>query len=118
MHVIQVSQASPGVRLAETIYGSAAQPLLNTGVALTAAYIAELTAKGIQAIYVEDPDTADVEDPHPVAPEVKAQAVQNLSKAFEAVTNACEGLRKASIETVQQHLQSERFAGALRNVAG
>lgn len=118
MHVIQVSQASPGVRLAETIYGSAGQPLLHAGVELTAPYIAELKAKGVQAIYVQDADTADVEIPHPVAPEVKAQAVQNLSKAFEAVATACEGLRKASIETVHQHLQSDRFAGALRNVAG
>jgi HD-GYP domain-containing protein (c-di-GMP phosphodiesterase class II) len=115
MYVNDLAKVAPGTVLGETIYGGSGQPLLYAGVALTSEYLADLRKMGIGALYVRDPDTADIQIPHPVSPEARGRAMQHLARAFEAVTQACESLREASVHTIQEHLQSERFASTVRS---
>jgi HD-GYP domain-containing protein (c-di-GMP phosphodiesterase class II) len=116
MYVNDLAKVTPGTVLGETIYGASGQPLLYAGVALTSDYLADLRKMGIAAVYVRDADTADIEIPHPVSPEARGRAMQHLTRAFEAVAQACESLREASVQAIQEHLQSERFASTVRSV--
>ncbi len=104
--------------LGETIYGEGGQPLLQRGVKLSAKYLEKLARIGLRAVYVNDPDTSDIEAPEPVSPESRAKAVHNLSHSFEHVGQMCKDLRKSSVEEMQEHLRSERFADTLRSGTG
>src|SRR4051812_31758296 len=118
MHLINLSKVFAGDVLGDTVYGANGQPLLYAGVKLTSDYVEQLRNIGIAAVYVQDPDTADIEFPHPITPEARGRAMRNLAKSFDAVGHACEGLRKASVETIQHHFQSDRFAIAVRSAGG
>jgi HD-GYP domain-containing protein (c-di-GMP phosphodiesterase class II) len=110
-----LANVTPGSVLGDTVFGTSGQPLLYAGVTLTQQYLDDLKALGISALYIRRPDTVDIELPHPISPETRGRAMRHLTQAFAAVTEACEGLRQASVETIQSHLQSERFASTVRS---
>jgi HD-GYP domain-containing protein (c-di-GMP phosphodiesterase class II) len=118
MHLINLSKVLAGDVLGDTVYGANGQPLLYGGVKLTSDYLEQLRNLGIAAVYVHDSDTIDIEVPHPITPEARGRAMRNLAKSFDAVSHACEGLRKASVETIQEHFQSDRFSSAVRGAGG
>lgn len=118
MTLTRLSEVRPGAVLADTIIGTSGKALLYAGVTLNETYLSELQSHGIPAVYVRDAETDDVEIPHAVSPEARGRALRNLSQAFEAVSAASEELRHASVETIQRHLQSDRFANAVRAAGG
>ena len=114
MYLSDIKNVRAGAVLGDTVYGERGQPLLYPGVALTDDYLADLKRRGIASIYIADPDTADLEVPQPITVQARASALQNLNRAFESVTSACEQLRQASVETILEHLQSDRFSSTVR----
>lgn len=115
MQLINLANIATDSELGETVYGDGGRPLLQRGVKLTARYLKNLAAIGLRAVYVNDPDTSDIETPQPVSPESRAQAVHNLSHSFEHVGQMCQDLKRASVEEIQEHLRSDRFADMLRS---
>lgn len=117
MRLRSIRQIPPGSVLGETLFGPAGQPLLLRGVELTSKYLQTLHERGLAGIYIEDPDTSDIEVPQTISPEVRAKAMGNLSRAFESVSRNSERMREAYVAMAASDMGSRRFADAVRSVA-
>jgi HD-GYP domain-containing protein (c-di-GMP phosphodiesterase class II) len=111
-------QVKAGAQLGQTIFGPVGQPLLNAGVELSPEYLEQLHARGMHSVYVEDPDTSDIEIPQPISPERRAKVTANLAQAFSAISDRTESLRESYTAVARKHMESQRFADAIRAVAG
>lgn len=118
MQLIPLQKVPAGAKLGETVFGPTAQPWLQRGVELSGEYLQMLHARGLPALYVEDPDTSDISVPQTISPEVRAKAMGNLSRAFESVSRNSEKLREAYVAMAATGMQSARFADAVRAAAG
>ena len=117
MQLIALHKVQPGARLGEAVFGPNGQPWLMRGVELTVEYLQMLRARGLPAVYVENPDTSDIPIPQSISPEVRARAMGNLSRAFESVSRNSERLREAYVAMAATGMQSARFADAVRATA-
>ncbi|HEY7117807.1 MAG TPA: HD domain-containing phosphohydrolase [Tepidisphaeraceae bacterium] len=113
MRLVNIDQLTPGMRLGDSIHGRAGQTLLARGAALTDSYVATLRTMGVPAVYIADPDTADVEIPQPISPEAHARVLRNLAQVFEQVCEATEQIRKSSMNRLHQNPQSDRLVRAI-----
>lgn len=82
MRLINLDAATPGMLLGECIVGAQGQVLLSRGVRLTTSYLAHLHSLGVPAVYIDDAPTHGIVPPAPIAPALRARAMQNLSKVF------------------------------------
>src|SRR3954464_1735183 len=96
MHLVNIDDIEPGMRLGEPIRGARGQVLLTRGATMTPAYVNTLRTLGVPAILVEDPDTADVEIPYPISFETRARVLKNLTRAFDELSDATAEVRKSS----------------------
>ncbi|WP_071460581.1 HD-GYP domain-containing protein [Bacillus massilinigeriensis] len=83
MRLIATSEANLGSTLGKAIYNDNGQILLNKGAALTAGIIARLIGFGIDYIYIEDPDTADIISANPVSEELRVAAYNTIQTTFQ-----------------------------------
>jgi hypothetical protein len=79
MRLLNVEQLTIGMKLGQPLFGAGGRLLLGRGVELTRRYLDLLQSGGVPAVYVLDPDTADVPSPDPVHPEKRARALTRLS---------------------------------------
>jgi HD-GYP domain-containing protein (c-di-GMP phosphodiesterase class II) len=113
MRLVNVNLIERGMRLGEPVFAPSGQMLLAKGVELTERYVERLRSIGVPAVYIHDPDTADVEVPYPIPPESRARLLNNLTRAFDQVARSAEILRQTSAALVREEISSERFAGTL-----
>jgi len=118
MRLVTLANLEPGSRLAQPIYGTTGLPLLNAGVEIDAGYREMLASRGTQAVYVEDPDTSDIEMPQPLSPKLRAQVTANLGQAFAAMTGKTEQLRESYVAVARKEMTASRFADAIRSAVG
>ncbi|MCA0971752.1 HD-GYP domain-containing protein [Halobacillus litoralis] len=71
-----------GDRLGKTIYNENGKILLRQGVTLTDRMIGRLSEFHITYVYIEDPDTDDIESHYPITEELRTSAVQSIKKSF------------------------------------
>jgi putative nucleotidyltransferase with HDIG domain len=107
MRIITIDKVTPGMRLGDPIRGTRGQVLLTKGAILTEAYVATLRSLNIPAIYVADPDTADIKIPAPISPETRSKVQRTLAKTFEEVAKASDEIRKASADVLRQNLEAD-----------
>ena len=88
MRIKRVEDLTPGDRLGQPIYGNSGTLLLAPGVSLKPSYISDLRTRGVQAIYVEDDDVADVAPPRAVGDKVRQQVTASMREAFTGVAEA------------------------------
>jgi HD-GYP domain-containing protein (c-di-GMP phosphodiesterase class II) len=72
----------------------------------------------MNALYVEDPDTSDIEIPQPISPATRAKVTANLARAFDSITEKTASLKDAYVAVARKEMQSQRFADAIRSAAG
>jgi HD-GYP domain-containing protein (c-di-GMP phosphodiesterase class II) len=113
-----LTDVKAGAKLGQTIFGAAGQPLLQAGVELTPEYLQTLHDRGMTSLYVEDPDTADVEVPQPLSPATRARVTANLAQAFDSITEKTASLKDAYVAVARKEMQAARFADAIRAAAG
>ena len=118
MRVSRLADVAAGAKLGQTIFGSAGQPLLQAGVELTSEYLQKLHGRGMASVYVEDPDTADIEVPQPISPATRAKVTAKLAQAFDKITEKTQSLKDAYVAVARKEMQSQRFADAIRAAAG
>jgi hypothetical protein len=110
VRVSRLVDVAAGAKLGQPIYGSAGQPLLQAGVELTSEYLQTLHKRGMASVYVEDPDTADIELPEPLSPATRAKVTANLAQAFNTITEKTTSLKDAYVAVARKEMQSQRFA--------
>lgn len=118
MRLVAVEQLGVAAEVGDRIYGARGQLLLKPGARLTAGCIRALGEQGVPAVYVADPDTADVLPPEPIKPETRELARRALTEVFEPCLEAGRELRELSLAVAQQHAGSDRFASAVRAAFG
>jgi HD-GYP domain-containing protein (c-di-GMP phosphodiesterase class II) len=120
MRLVALRKISPGAILAQPVYGPSGLPLLNAGVELNTGYLDMLKSRHMQAVYVEDPDTADIEFPQPLSPELRAKVTANLGHAFTGMTenDKSSELRQAYVAVAKKEMEASRFANAITSAIG
>ena len=116
MRLTHISRVQVGTKLAEPVWDGEGLLLLAGGIPLTEGHLAQLRALGRQALYVEDGDTADIVPPHPIRPEVRQQAVQNLTRSFGAVTKSLKQLRVSFPALARANFRTGPLADSLRSL--
>ena len=118
MRVSRLVDVEVGAKLGQPIFGSAGQPLLQAGVQLTPEYLHTLRERGMGSVYIDDPDTADIEPAEPLSPATRAKVTVNLARAFNTITEKTTSLKDAYVAVARKEMQSQRFADAIRAAAG
>jgi HD-GYP domain-containing protein (c-di-GMP phosphodiesterase class II) len=118
VRVSRLADVKAGEKLGQTIFGAAGQPLLQAGVELTGEYLQTLHSRGMTSLYVEDPDTSDIEVPQPLSPATRARVTANLAQAFDSITEKTASLKDAYVAVARKEMQASRFADAIRAAAG
>ena len=118
MRLIQLAEVNAGARLAQPIFGPTGQPLLNAGAELKPEYLLMLQERGTTALYVEDPDTSDIDVPQPLSPMLRGQVTANLGNAFTLITGRSEALRDSYVAVARKQMSAARFADAITSAVG
>jgi HD-GYP domain-containing protein (c-di-GMP phosphodiesterase class II) len=117
MRLVNVDSIERGMRLGDPVFAPTGQMLLAKGVELTSTYVERLRSLGVPAVYIQDPDTADVQIPYPIPPEARAKLLGNLTRAFEQVSRSADVIRQMSAALLRQEITAERFASAVAGTA-
>lgn len=118
MRLVSTTDLKPGARLAEAVFGSTGLTLLHVGVELDREYIGLLLGRGVESVWIEDPDTADIEPPRTISPELRATVAAHLGESFSTMTAKAEGLRSAYVAVARKDMAASRFADAIRSAVG
>jgi HD-GYP domain-containing protein (c-di-GMP phosphodiesterase class II) len=106
------------MELAEPVYGPNGQLLLQPGVNVTDRYIDHLRKLGLPAVYIADPDTADIVAPRPVRTQTRQRARTDLGKVMDRIAPNADELRQLSLAMTHEHAGTDRFARAVRSAFG
>lgn len=87
---LDLSAIRPGTRLARPIYNDRGAVWLKSGTELTERYVAVLQARGVAAVYVEEPATSDVVVREAIGDETRGQATQAVAAVVCDVALAAE----------------------------
>lgn len=85
MRLIPTASCRPGLRLGKPIYSDEGLVLLGQRVELTQHLIKRLQQLGIDYIYIEDPDTDDIEIREPISDETRLRAYNEIRATFRKV---------------------------------
>lgn len=118
MQLVPIASISVGARLAQPIYGPTGMPLLNVGVELNRGYLEMLHARGTQAVWIEDADTADIEFPMPLSPQLRAKVTAHIGQSFTDISERTENLREKYVAVARKEMEASRFADAIRSSVG
>src|SRR5687768_9225423 len=116
MRLTHISRVEVGTKLGEPVWDGEGLLLLANGIPLTEGHLAQLRALGMQALYVEDGDTADIIPAPPIRPEVRQQAIQNLTRSFGTVTKSLKQLRTSFPSLARANFRSGPLADSLRSL--
>lgn len=119
MRLVSVANLKPGLIIGRPIMDESGQILLNDGVELNAKYIAALTAKGFQSIYIRDPEVA-VEMPpdQDLDQATRIKALAALRNTFTAIEHEVGPLREVSIERAALACRSDAIRALLAEGGG
>src|SRR5215218_8955416 len=109
MRLLNIDLLTVGMQLGQPLFGNGGRLLLGRGVTLTHRYLELLRSGGIPAVYVLDPDTADVAPVDPIDPELRSKSLTKLGDAFERVAKAGDALREVPPELIRAHLAEDKF---------
>jgi hypothetical protein len=112
MRLINLEDVTAGMRLGEAVRGARGQTLLARGVVITTAYLETLRSLDMPAIYVTEPETADIDFPHPVRPETRARVLRDLAQTFDALSEATESFRLSNVDLGDQNLDRAELTRA------
>jgi len=84
MRLVSISNVSPGMVLAKSIFTDTGLVLIAENVELTSAIISRLKSLGIEALYVRDARMDDLEIKDSISPETRRYAMQTIRKTFQA----------------------------------
>jgi HD-GYP domain-containing protein (c-di-GMP phosphodiesterase class II) len=113
MRLINLEDVTAGMRLGEAVRGARGQTLLARGVVITTAYLETLRSLDMPAIYVTEPETADIDFPHPVRPETRARVLRDLAQTFDALSEATESFRLSNVDLGDQNLDRAELTRAV-----
>ena len=84
MRILNIEYVESGMVLGRPIYDGAGSILLGAGVELTTGYLSRLTELGYSQVYVETPETLDVEIRELMSDEMRRQSIATVKKIFNA----------------------------------
>jgi HD-GYP domain-containing protein (c-di-GMP phosphodiesterase class II) len=90
MKYVNIEAVEPGQYLGRTIFSSNGNVLLAEGVQLTVYMITTLKRIGATAVYIKDPNFADVEIPEILSDETKRQVMRQMTETFESIRSGKE----------------------------
>lgn len=82
MRLLSVDAIESGQVLGKPILGPKGNVLLQVGVSLTPAYIRRLKQMDVTYVFIQDPETYDIEVNETVAPEVQREAVTKIERVY------------------------------------
>jgi HD-GYP domain-containing protein (c-di-GMP phosphodiesterase class II) len=82
MRAMMLERVQPSMKLGKTLFANDGRVLLHRGTELSDAYLDHLRSLGYTALYVEDPQTADVEAKEFVSDKTRLMAVAAVRTAF------------------------------------
>lgn len=105
MRLVSLRQVRPGMKLGRTVFTEDGKVLLGTGMVLTERLIAGLTRSKIDAVYLDDPRTEDIQVEEVIRPQTRQIAVEAIEKTFKQITNSNKLARKISLIEMGLHFQ-------------
>lgn len=105
MRLVSLRQVRPGMKLGRTIFTEDGKVLLGTGMVLTERLISGLTRSKVDAVYIDDPRTADIQVEEVIRPQTRQIAVEAIEKTFKQITNSNKLARKISLKEMGLHFQ-------------
>jgi HD-GYP domain-containing protein (c-di-GMP phosphodiesterase class II) len=91
MRRIAVRELIPGMVLAKAVHSDRGDLLLNAEVMLTDRYVALLRDRGFAWVFIQDPDTNDVEIEEIVSERVRLKVTADLARLYDAVEGVATG---------------------------
>lgn len=87
MQMVSVVRLTPGMSLGKSVFSASGRILLRKGVALTPSYIGRLKTMGFTYVYIEDSETAGIEDIDSIPQEVRVEVVGRLETVFHKLSD-------------------------------
>lgn len=84
MRILNLENVAPGMVLGRPIYDGAGTILLAAGVELSPPYLKRLAELGYSQVYVETPESLDVEIRELMSDEMRRQSIQTVKRIFSA----------------------------------
>jgi HD-GYP domain-containing protein (c-di-GMP phosphodiesterase class II) len=100
MRLLPTKQCQAGMRLGKGIYNEAGIILLGINVALTDHLIKRLLQLGIDYLYVQDPNTDDVEIKSPLSDQTRFKAITEIRTNFRSLMEQSSNKRAAKNPTL------------------
>lgn len=94
MRLLAVSSLRSGMKLGKKIYNEDGLVLLSEEVELNNRMIKRLGEMGIAYVYIQDPQTDDIDIPDMIQEKTKQKALQEIRKQFKAISGTA--LHKAA----------------------
>ncbi|MEM8875347.1 MAG: HD domain-containing phosphohydrolase [Planctomycetota bacterium] len=116
MRCLSIDEIKPGTKLAEPIRGPGGIVLLQAGCELTPTYLAELRARGMASLYIDDKKFSDVNPIRPVAAATRATVDRKLRNSVGKLGDKVANLRESLGEAPDIH--SPGFASDVRDALG
>lgn len=101
MRKIAVRELTPGMVLGRAVQGERGELMLAAQIVLNERFIALLRDRGFAAVYIEDPDTNDLEIEDVVSERVQAKITVGVSRVFEAMEQAATPFKNAALREMQ-----------------
>jgi|HigsolmetaAR204D_1030405.scaffolds.fasta_scaffold01952_6 HD-GYP domain-containing protein (c-di-GMP phosphodiesterase class II) len=105
MRLVSLKQARPGMKLARPVLTQDGKILLGTGMTLTERLIQGLERSKVDAIYIDDPQTADIVVEEVIRPQTRQVAVEAIEQTIRQITNSNKLARKISLKEMGLHFQ-------------
>ncbi|MFD2370044.1 HD-GYP domain-containing protein [Brevibacillus sp. GCM10020057] len=105
MRLVSLRQVQPGMKLGRTVFNEDGKVLLGSGMILTERLIAGLARSKVDAIYIDDPRTRDIEVEEVIQPQTRTLAVETIKNTFKQITNSNKLARKISLVEMGLHFQ-------------
>lgn len=107
MRRISIESLKSGMKLSLPIRDENDNILLNRDIELTARYIDRLKDLGFQAVYISDPDLADVFIEDMISDGTRHNAVRHLKGSYQQIGKIIRGFRSESVEKILKNLKSK-----------
>ncbi|GAA4712325.1 HD-GYP domain-containing protein [Brevibacillus fulvus] len=117
MRLLSLKQARPGMKVGKTIFTGDGKVLLGNGMILTDRLIDGLVRSGIDAIYIDDPQTEDIVVEDLIRPETRRLAADTIQKTVKQLMNSNKLARRVSVKDMGLHFQ-QAFQAILSDLMG
>src|ERR1700730_14580580 len=104
MRLLPTKQCQAGMRLGKVIYNEEGIIILGINVSLTDHLINRLLQLGIDYLYIQDPDTDDIEITSPISDQTRFKAITEIRTNFRSIME-----QASSKRAVKNHTLSKSF---------